>query len=245
MPRRQRPAEAKRSEHWLRVMVNQYAKVIDVAIAEAFGWCDTVIDWRSPRQDDEYAEYYDQAFLDRLGVTDLAMTLDEFWPKSGPRWDGLARTTDGKLILVEAKAHIDEVVDFRSKASPEALCKIQSRLDEAQSAFRASKDASWHAPLYQMANRLAHLHYLAGINGKDTYLVFIDFANAPDVPQTASREEWQGVTRLALKCLGLKDSKLARRVGTVIVDIRNGNGQPSACAYALPRAAQSPRSAHE
>jgi hypothetical protein len=220
-------------------MVREQASVLNSAIAEAFGWHDEAIDWRSPREDDDYAEYYDQAFLDRLGVDRLTMSLEEFWPKSGPRWDGLARTTDGKVILIEAKAHIDEAVDFRSKASPEALRRIVNRLDEAKSAFRASKDACWHTPLYQMANRLAHLHYLAGINGKDAYLVFIDFANAPDVPQPASREEWQGATRLAHKCLGLKDSRLARRVSTIIVDLKNGNGQPSAGAYALPRAAQS------
>lgn len=219
-------------------MVNHYAPVLDRAIRDAFGWRDAEMDWRSPRKDDDYAEYYDQAFLERLGVDTLTMSLEEFWPKSGPRWDGLARTADGKLILVEAKAHIDEAVDYRSKASPDALRRIETRLDEAKAAFRASTDACWHMPLYQMANRLAHLHYLAGINGKDAYLVFIDFANAPDVPEPVTCQEWQGAVRLAHKCLGLKDSKLARRVATIIVDLRNGNGQPSAGAYALPRVAQ-------
>ncbi|NTW87951.1 MAG: hypothetical protein HGB26_02240 [Desulfobulbaceae bacterium] len=238
MPRRPRPPDAKRSEHWLRLMVGEYTNALNLAIVEAFGWPAAVIDWRSPRKDDDYAEYYDQAFLDRLDVDELTMPLDQFWPKSGPRWDGLARTKDGKLILIEAKAHIDEAVDFRSKASPDSLRRIEKRLDEAKTAFRASKEACWYSPLYQMANRLAHLYYLAGINGKDAYLVFIDFASAPDVPQPASREEWQGATRLAHKCLGLKDSKLARRVATIIVDLKNGNGQPSAGAYALPRAAQ-------
>lgn len=212
--------------------------MLDTAIAEAFGWHDALIDWRSPRQDDDFAEYYDQAFLDRLGVSELTMPLDEFWPKSGPRWDGLALTIDGRLILVEAKAHIDEAVDYRSKASPDALRRIEERLNEAKAAFHASKDACWHVPFYQMANRLAHLYYLAGIKGKDAYLVFIDFANAPDVPEPATCQEWQGAVRLAHKCLGLKDSKLARRVATVIVDLKNGNGQPSAGAYALLRAAQ-------
>jgi hypothetical protein len=219
-------------------MVKQHPDVLNAAIAEAFDWHDTQIEWRSPLQGDGYAEYYDQAFLDRLGVTDLIMSLEDFWPKSGPRWDGLALTTDGRLILVEAKAHIDEAVDFRSKASGDALHRIQSRLDEAQAAFRASKDAFWHMPLYQMANRLAHLYYLAGINKKDAYLVFVDFANAPDVPEPVTCQEWQGVVRLAHKCLGLKNSRLARRVATIIVDLKNGNGQPSAGAYALPRVAQ-------
>lgn len=101
-------------------------------------------------------------------------------------------------------------------------------MDEAKSAFRATKDACWHTPLYQMANRLAHLYYLAGINGKDAYLVFIDFANAPDVPEPVSPEEWSGAVRLAHKSLGLKESRLMRRVATIIVDLKNGNGQPSA-----------------
>jgi len=166
------------------------------------------------------------------------MPLDEFWPKSGPRWDGLARTMDGKLILVEAKAQIEEVVDYRSKASPDALRRIEERLEEAKLAFHATKDTCWHTPLYQMANRLAHLYYLAGINGKDAYLVFIDFANAPDVPEPASPEEWRGAVRLARKCLGLKDSKLARRVATIIVDLKHGNSRPSAGAEALSHAAR-------
>ena len=103
MPRRPRPPETKRSEHWLRLMVREYPGLLDTAIAEAFGWQAMAIDWRSPIQDDDYAEYYDQAFLDRLLVNDLTMPLDEFWPKSGPRWDG-PRTSDDKLILIEAKA---------------------------------------------------------------------------------------------------------------------------------------------
>lgn len=238
MPRIPRPSEARRSEHWLRLMVREHPGLLGTAIAEAFGWRKTVIDWLSPIQDDDYAEYYDQAFLDRLRIDELNMPLEEFWPKRGPQWDGLARTTDGKQILVEAKAHIDEAVDFRSKASADALRRIEQRLDEAKAAFHANKDACWHSPLYQMANRLSHLYYLAGINKKDAYLVFIDFANAPDVPEPASREEWQGAIRLAHRCLGLKDSKLKRRVATIIVDLQNGNGQPSAGAYALPRAAQ-------
>jgi hypothetical protein len=219
-------------------MVNEHPRVIDAAIVDAFAWRDAAIDWRSPRKDDGYAEYYDQTFLDRLGVGALPLPLAEFWPKSGPRWDGLARTADGKLILAEAKAHIDEAVDFRCKALPDSLRRIEDRLGEAKSAFRASEDACWHTPLYQMANRLAHLYYLVGINKRDAYLVFIDFANAPDVPHPATCEEWQGAARLAHKCLGMKDSKLTRRVATIIVDLKNGSGQPTARAYTIPRAAQ-------
>jgi len=79
---------------------------------------------------------------------------------------------------------------------------------------------------------------LVEINKKDAYLVFIDFANAPDVPQPATCEEWQGAARLAHKCLGMKDSKLKRRVATIIVDLKSGESQPSACMFALSRTEQ-------
>ncbi len=112
-----------------------------------------MIDWRSPLQNDDYAEYHDEA------------------------------------------------VDYRSKASPDALRRIEGRLDEAKSAFRAAKDACWYTPFYQMANRLSHLYYLAGINGKDAYMVFVDFAIAPDVPEPVSPEEWRGAVRWPISAL--------------------------------------------
>lgn len=226
MPRRPRPVKTKRSEHWLRMMVNEAPDVLDTAITSAYGWIDIVIDWRSPRQDDDYAEYYDDAFLERLGGTKLIIPLAEFWPRSGPRWDGLGRTSDGKLILVEAKAHIAQAVDHHSKATGNALGRIEQRLDEAKAAFGASHNACWHTPFYQMANRLAHLHFLAGINGQDAYLVFLYFANAPDVPKPVSTEEWRGAIRLAHTCLGLKKNKLTRRMVSIIVDLQHGSGPP-------------------
>ena len=220
MPRRSRPSVTSRSEHWLRVAVNLYPGILNRSISDAFGWQDEAIEWKSPVQSDEYAEYYDQAFLDRLAVDDLVLPLRKFWPSGGPRWDGLARTASGKLILVEAKAYVEECVDYKSRASSDAARTIRKRLNQAQKAFGAAQDARWHSPLYQMANRLAHLHYLAGINEKDAYLIFLHFANAPDVPEPTSVEAWEGAIRLSRKCLGLTDSKLLRRVADIVLDVR-------------------------
>jgi hypothetical protein len=109
MPRRERPPETRRSENWIRKAVNKYPDSLNSLISEKFGWdkCDE-IEWVSPVASDAYAEYYDQEFLDRLGVSDLKVPLSDFWPQGGPRWDGLARTKTGKIILVEAKAYIEE-----------------------------------------------------------------------------------------------------------------------------------------
>lgn len=200
-------------------MVNDHPGYLNDLISETFGWRTASIEWRSPLKEDDYAEYYDQEFLERLGVKDLRMPLQDFWPKSGPRWDGLALTLEGKLILVEAKAYIEEAIDYHSKASAAALPLIEKRLEEAKRAFRAYREAPWCNPFYQMANRLAHLYYLAEINDKDAYLVFVNFANASDVQDRVSPEGWQGATRLAYKCLGLKDSRLKRRVASVVIDL--------------------------
>ena len=70
-------------------------------------------------------------------------------------------------------------------------------------------------------------------------LVFIEFANAPDVPEPASPEERRGAGHLAYKCLGLKDKKLMRRAATIIFDPKNGNGKPLAGLKTLPRTARS------
>jgi hypothetical protein len=123
------------------------------------------------------------------------------------------------LILVEAKAYIEEGVDFKSKAGSKSMAKIRGALAEAKKAFGATENASWEQPFYQYANRLAHLYFLCEKNGLDIYLLFLYFANAPDVPNPCSVEQWQGASRLAEKCLGLGNHKYRGRVKTHIVDV--------------------------
>lgn len=223
MPRRQRPAETTRSEHWLRIAVNGRTEELDASVTRAFGWpAHERIQWLSPVKDDDFAEYYDQEFLGRLGLPTLKIPLREFWPSGGPRWDGLARTDSGKVVLVEAKAHIEEMVDFESKASPESLELIHRSLDRVKSACGAAAAAPWFSPFYQYANRLAHLYYLAELNHVDAHLLFISFANAPDVPVPATAEQWEGAHRLAWKCLGLGTNSFRGRVAKVVMPVSEG-----------------------
>jgi len=175
------------------------------------------IEWRSPIASDDYAEYFDQEFLDRLGLANLKVPLTDFWPKSGPRWDALARTDSNKFLLVEAKAYIEEAVDYRSRArNRNSRQKIRRALVRTEKAFHASKDASWVTPFYQYANRLAHLYFLRQLNGIDAYLLFLCFADARDVPNPCSVEQWKGAERLIEKCLGLTDHPYRPYVKTII-----------------------------
>ena len=219
MPRRSRPAETTRSEHWLREAVNRFTRHFNNKVAAAFNFDERDgILWLSPTKADDYAEYCDQAFLDRLDVRPR-VPLKDFWPPGGPCWDGLARTNSDKRILVEAKAYIEEAVDYRSRACPESLEQIKGSLAKAKTAFNASKDAPWESPLYQCTNRLAHLYYLHGMNDIDAYLLFVYFAGAADVPSPASAEEWKGGIRLMKKCLGLGRNPYQARVADLIVSV--------------------------
>lgn len=220
MPRRERPPNTSRSEHWLRMAANDASAFTNERIRCAFGWCDREsIEWLSPIRSDQYAEYYDGEFLKRLGIKELAIPLHSFWPRSGPRWDGLARTSSRKFLLVEAKAYIEEGVDFGSKAGNDSRRKIAKALKQSKQAYGASAEANWELPFYQYANRLAHLHFLVSKNEIDAYLVFLYFANAPDVPSPCSSEQWEGARRLTEKCLGLGSHVYRDRIATVVIDV--------------------------
>ena len=173
----------------------------------------------SPIKSDQYAEYYDAEFLERLGIKELAFPLHSFWPRSGPRWDGLARTSSRKYLLVEAKAYIEEGVDFGSKAGDTSRKKIVDALEQSKQAYNANPDANWESPFYQYANRLAHLHFLVSKNKINAYLVFLYFANAPDVLSSCSSEQWEGARRLTEQCLGLSRHVYNERIATVVVDV--------------------------
>ena len=218
MPRRTRPATTQRSEHWLRVAVDEHSAKLNPLIADLFDWGnEDRIEWLSPIASDEYAEYFDEEFLTRLGLKHLKVPLREFWPRSGPRWDGLAKTKSGKLILIEAKAHIGEAVTFHSKAKSDTLEQIDRALSATKKGFRASEAAPWGSPFYQYANRLAHLYFLRQLNAIDAYLVFLYFSDAPDVPKPPPSEaEWKGAIELTEKCLGLGEHPFQKYVGSLI-----------------------------
>jgi hypothetical protein len=81
MPRRSRPLETQRSEHWLRKAVNEHQEKLDALVKGAFNWKQSeTIEWLSPIASDGYAEYYDEEFLTLLGLSSLKRPLSGFWP---------------------------------------------------------------------------------------------------------------------------------------------------------------------
>jgi hypothetical protein len=136
--------------------------------------------------------------------------------RAGTRW----LTDSGKVILVEAKAQVGEMVSH-TRASPESLSKIRAAIEKTKAAFGVGDDFNWESPFYQYANRLAHLYFMRKLNGLDAYLLFMYFADAPDVPsaERCSTDQWRGAIRLAEKALGLGSHRYREFIKSLIVPV--------------------------
>jgi len=177
------------------------------------------VTWLSPLAEDNFAEYRDGAFLDRLGLPALRPELARFWPARGPQWDALGRAGPA-CILLEAKAHVAEFLSPSSAAQAASRAKIGSALGEVRQALAVSVATDWSETFYQFANRLAHLWWLRRL-GVEAHLVFASFLGDAEMGGPEHRETWQAAFRTAEHALGLKPRHaLAPFVHHVWPDVR-------------------------
>lgn len=201
------------SQYWIQCYVNDRPLEVNRAISEAGGPTDAEkTEWVSPLRSDAYSEYYDQDFLDLLGVETPHRRLDDFWPARGPHWDALGKTPGGELLLVEAKSHIPELFSNPSGAGEASLARIRSALDETAAAFNARPGCDWTQTFYQYANRLAHLYFLRDQNGIPAWLVFVAFLNDEEMKGPVTRAEWEAALTVVHHALGLRGAPLMKHV---------------------------------
>ena len=212
----------KGSLRWIQHYVNETPGLLDEAIARSSrGRIETPIAWLSPRREDEFAEYRDQAFLDLLNTDLPERQLADFWPRGGPQWDALGLSQSGQRLLVEAKANIPEVVSPPSAAGEKSLARISAALDETARFLGVTSSCDWTGTFYQYANRLAHLYLLAELNQIDAWLVFVYFIGDTDVDGPESEAEWKAALTVMHGALGLsKRHALSQRIVDVFVDVR-------------------------
>ena len=176
-----------------------------------------------PWRTDGFREYRDQSFLDHLRVALNTRPLADFWPRRGPQWDALARTSGGRSVLVEAKANIPEFNSDPSRAVPASLQKIQAAFAETKAFLKVRSETDWSRCFYQYANRIAHLYFLKEVNGVDAVLVFVYFVGDTTRPgvKPVSREGWEAAIALANEHLGLRASSpwLRKNVFDVFLDV--------------------------
>lgn len=165
----------KGSQYQMQKYVNVYTHELNDAILQnspsllAFTNDSFEIQWKSPLMEDGYYEYQDY-FLkvitkDNTVLNNYRITLQDYWPRRGPVWDGIATVTgqlnNKGLLLVEAKAHINETSSQIKATSEKSRKLIQETIHEVQAVFGSNSSIDpWLNDYYQLANRLSFLYLL-------------------------------------------------------------------------------------
>ena len=179
------------SQKWLQIAINEKPNLLNTAILNLLPTLESQdITWFSPIKSDDYAEYRDDDFLKRLNIILPNRSLYSFWPRRGPQWDGLGKTSNGTVFLIEAKAHISEMQSPASHASAKSLNHIQESLREVKSVLGIQSETDWSGTYYQYTNRLAHLYLLSELNKIPAYLVFVNFINDKEMNGPTHETQW-------------------------------------------------------
>jgi hypothetical protein len=217
------PYAKKGSQRWLQVAVDRAPELLNGPLRTSLRLpAESEIAWLSPLRGDGFAEYRDEATFVRCNVDLSRRPLREFWPSRGPMWDGLARTARGDLLLIEAKAHISELVSPRSRAAEPARGRIAASVRAVQQAIapRSVGLVDWTGTFYQYANRVAHLHFLRDKNAVRAHLVNIYFLHADDVFGPTERAGWEGALKVVECYLGLGRHRLGKYMHKLFIDVR-------------------------
>jgi hypothetical protein len=195
----------------LQDYVNDRAEKLSAGIIDTlpprYRELEATIKWVSPLAEDNYVEYRDGAFLRAVGLGEFAKELENFWPSGGPSWDALGIISDlsqkirPNIVLVEAKSHLPEIYGRGCKAGPQSRELIEKSLTMAKEWCGAVKDADWTGPLYQSANRLAHLYFIREQLGRFSWLVNLYFIDDPIGP--ANRDDWNAELKQVKAALGI------------------------------------------
>lgn len=178
------------------------------------------IEWLSPLQNDYYSEYSDDDFINRLGLH-VVRPLTEFWPRRGPQWDGLGKSKNGLVFLIEAKANIPEIVSTGCLASATSKALINLSLEETKAFLNINNKADWCGTFYQTTNRLAHLYFLREKNNIPAWLLNIYFINDREVKGPESKKEWLAATQVVKSYLGTSYHRLSKYIIDLFIDVED------------------------
>ncbi len=198
-------SETHGSQYLLRVAVNKRPELLRSALRESGGLGRREgLAWHSPLTSESHREYRDGAAVRALGLEKrIIAPLARFWPSRGPVWDALATSSEGRPILLEAKAHIPEVISRENATTTASKKLIRASLALTRKHYTRKSEADWNTPFYQYANRLAYHYWLREQNDIASRLVFLCFTNAVDMKGPSSKQEWHGALRMIHAVLGL------------------------------------------
>lgn len=189
-------------------------------LSNAVGEPDAEVDWRSPLAP-SYSEARAGRVFELLGRQPDRRALREYWPSRGPVWDAL-EVVGRQYVLIEAKAHIPELISSGTKATDkQSLATIAASLERTRRSLAARSRVDWtQSPFFQYANRLSFLQFLREDNEIPAHLVFIYFTNDAVMGGPSTADEWRGALRLMDTSLGIGEHRLSPFVHKLFVDSR-------------------------
>jgi hypothetical protein len=182
----------KGSKFWIQAIVNsKLQEELNTLIGND-------LNWLSPKEDDDYAEYElrQPKIYKELKLTEAKKEeLFSFWPNRQPQWDGIALSKDEKtLYLVEAKAHVYELNSKLSASSEFSRKLIERSMREVFDTYNNGDNFGyWKDKYYQLGNRLTFLHKMNDVSkltGKKVKLVLLNFVE-DYTHRPTSEEKWQ------------------------------------------------------
>lgn len=178
------------------------------------------------------ALHHDQEWqgIEFLHDLDVQKKWGNFWPQTGnpPNWDAVGKMASNEgdqWLLIEAKAHLEEIHSSCAATHPKSREMINSALLASQASFASKVPISqWLSPYYQFCNRLSVLHFLLReceppIPAHVVFIYFYGDKNgSQNCPQIA--EEWNSVIQNMYDAVGLdKNSELLQRVHRVFLPV--------------------------
>lgn len=185
----------KGSKFWVQTIINSSMRV-DLESQIGLG----PITWLSPLRGETYKEYKlnEESMLQRLNLSKADFN---FWPQNQPQWDAIGVAEDGTIILVEAKAHIEELRSSLGAKSNESLQRITTAMKEVFEIMNHLGNGqfdSWIKKYYQLGNRLTYIEKLNEMPHQKAKLVLLNIVDDPTYEST-SKEAWQQHTKAVFK----------------------------------------------
>ena len=213
--------------HLLRWM-GRHRNMLDERVSAAVGRPGKPITWLdfnfTPNKKWPDAELKGLEFLyDRPGLKDA---WDKFWPTRGgvQNWDAvgwIGTGPDAELLLVEAKANVEELRSDCGATSPSSIRKIELAFEATQESVGAALGADWMHDYYQAANRMATLYFVQReqVPSRLLFVYFLgDRVPGRECPQT--EDVWEPAIDAQWEHLGLAaDHRLADRTHNLFLPI--------------------------
>jgi hypothetical protein len=225
-----------RHRHELNRAVQTELATAGVNDVQRICWLDFPYDAKSPSLDGEWKGL---DFLPDLG----GPAWPAYWPDKKPgklnrdgiqSWDAVARMERSggavEWIVVEAKAHEDEFINPRAAcgAGGVSLKKIKAALQETFEALKmpdapawSEVEGAWMGKYYQMANRLACLHFLVNKAKAPARLLYVGFTCDSYRKCPTNAKGWHGLVAKANAEMGITvPNALSDRIHFVCPDVR-------------------------